>query len=974
MFRIKRFSRIAGRLMLLCSFAPMAIIARPIFSQDEATIRSEFRDPAKQYRPMVRWWWPGGDVTDNEIKREIGLLDEAGFGGAEIQPFVTFDTRNMPKEEVARVNDYATPEFFQHVRAAADAAKTRDMWIDYTFGTGWPLGGGLAITPELSPIELRSSDSVVDGPKAFSEKLTIPQWKPGLIASMSLHAGIKPDWPADWQERFDARSRVVAVVAMRSAPVSEDTGEKPGPRKPEMLDRSSVVILTDRMQPDGTLDWQVPDGTWHIFVFRQIPTRQPVIGAAGTGPQLVLDHLNKAAFAAHATRVGDPLVSAAGVDIGSSLRAMFCDSLELQQYVFWADDFLDQFKKRRGYDLTPYLAILRQTGYNDFYFSRPGGLPLSDVADGGDAIRADYWKTVSDLIFEGFYHPFDEWAKEHKLLSRVQAHGAPADLLKLYGDASIPETEELDGDNTVNFMKLASSAGYDYGRRLVSSESFVFRGNPYITTPESIKANSDKLFISGENEIIYHGFPYDFDDGTKGIGWFPFQGQFSSHINEHNPIWPFIGKVNEYITRLQYIAQQGTSDLQVAIFRSSLNEEDTGPTPASGLVKDPFPAIEDSLTSAGYSFGFVSEDVLLGSSAKTSVLTTKGGGRYAALIIPHETSVSTELVRALKAFADARLPIVFVGGMPGENLSFKNMQQDRERVVAGLRDVSQAESAIQAADGTAAVSRLAQIVQQQLRFTSGAVLPFVKRSIGATRFYLLTNPTDKATSTTVEFVEDAAPEQWDPWTGDVHEVASQRASGHVSVDVSLPPFGSELIAFNKAHPDKAENTLVIWTETKAQNVGEAGWTVDAVGNSEKGIGIDLHVKMTKLTDWLDEPTLRTFSGRATYLTHVPVSADDLKGAKRIVLDLGELRDAAEVRINGAAAASLVVHPFSVDIGPLLHEGENEIQVTVVNSLTNYVSTIQWPKNSASQIGHFPPISAGLLGPVVLRYETNNARR
>jgi hypothetical protein len=848
------------------------------------------------------------------------------------------------------------------------------MWIDYTFGTGWPLGGGLAITPELSPIELRSSDTVVDGPKAFSEKLTIPQWKPGLIASMSLHAGIKPDWPADWQDRFDARSRIVAVVAIRSAPAIEDTAAKPGPRKPELLDRSSVVILTDRMQPDGSLDWQVPDGTWHIFVFRQIPTRQPVIGAAGTGPQLVLDHLNKAAFAAHATRVGDPLVSAAGVDIGSSLRAMFCDSLELQQFVFWSDDFLDQFKKRRGYDLTPYLAILRQTGYNDFYFSRPGGLPLFDVADGGDAIRADYWKTVSDLIFEGFYHPFDEWAKQHKLLSRVQAHGAPADLLKLYGDASIPETEELDGDNTVNFMKLASSAGYDYGRTLVSSESFVFRGNPYITTPESIKANSDKLFISGENEIIYHGFPYDFDDGTKGIGWFPFQGQFSSHINEHNPIWPFIGKVNEYITRLQYIAQQGTSDLQVAIFRSSLNEEDTGPTPASGLVKDPFPAIEDSLTSAGYSFGFVSEEVLLGSSAKTSVLTTKGGGRYAALIIPHETSVSTELVRALKAFADARLPIVFVGGLPGENVSFKNMQQDRERVVAGLRDVSQAENAIQAADGTAAVSRLAPIVQPQLHFTSGSVLPFVKRSIGATRFYLLTNPTDKATGTTVEFAEGAAPELWDAWTGDVQQVAFRRESGHVSVDISLPPFGSELIAFNKAHRVKAENTAVSWTETKAQNFGEAGWTVEAVGNSEKGVGIDLHVNMAKLTDWLDEPTLRTFSGRATYVAQAPVSADDLKGAKRILLDLGELKDAAEVKINGVAAATLVVHPFSVDIRPLLHEGENEIQVTVVNSLTNYVSTIQWPNNPASQMGHFPPISAGLLGPVVLRYETNNARQ
>jgi len=949
-----------------------ASIARPLFSQEEAKARSEFRNPAKQYRPMVRWWWPGGDVTDKEIVREIGLLDAAGFGGAEIQPFVTFDTSTLPTDEAARVNDYATPAFYQHVRVAADAAKARNMWLDYTFGTGWPFGGGLAITPELSAIELRFADTIVDGPKVFSGKLTVPQWQPGLIASMMLRAGKNPEWPAGWQDRFDARSKVVAVVAMRDMSESQQGAEKVGPRKPALLDRSSAVILTDRMQPDGTLNWQVPDGTWHVFVFRKIPTLQPVIGAAGSGPQLVLDHLNKAAFLAHAGRVGDPLVNAVGSNMGSSLRAIFCDSLELQQFVFWSDDFLDQFKRRRGYDLTPYLAILRQPGYNDFYFSHSGGLPLFDVADGGDAIRADYWKTVSELMFEGFYHPFDQWAMQHKLLSRVQAHGAPADILKLYGDSSIPETEQLGGGNTVNFMKLASSAGYDYGSKLVSSESFVFRGNPYVTTPESIKANSDKLFISGINEIIYHGFPYDFDDGTKAIGWFPFQGQFSSHINQHNPIWPFIGKVNEYMTRLQYIAQQGTSDLQVAVFRSSLNEEDTGPTPASGLVKDPFPAIEDALTSAGFSFGFVTEDVLLGSSAKDSILTTKGGGRYAALVIPHETSVSPELVQAIGAFATAKLPIIFIGGMPGENVSFKNMQLDRERVAVGLRAVSKATSAIQAANGTEMALRLAPMVEPQLRFTSGAVLPFVKRSIGSTRFYLLTNSNDKATTTTVSFAEGAAPELWDPWTGDVQQVAFRRESGHVSVAISLPPFGSELLAFSKSRRDKTGIPPVTWTRIKSQNVGEEGWTVDAVGNSEKGIGIDFNVKMAKLTDWLDDSTLRTFSGRATYSTHVSVSANDLKTAKRIHLDLGEVKDAAEVKINGVAAATLVVHPFSVDIRSLLHAGDNEIHVTVVNSLTNYVSTIQWPKNPVSQMGHFPPISAGLLGPVVLEYEASSS--
>jgi hypothetical protein len=950
--------------------------SRPLFAQSVDKIKQDFQNPPKQYRPMVRWWWPGADVSDDEIRREIGLLDTAGFGGAEIQPFVTFDTRKLPEEEVAKINQYATPPFFDRVRTAMDTAKSHGMWIDYTFGTGWPFGGGSTITPELSAIELRFADTTVEGPKSFSGKLEIPQWKPDLLTSMMIRGGLKPQWPDGWNERFEARSKIVAVVAMKGTPERQPAdGTASGPRKPDLLDQTSAVILTERMKSDGSLDWDVPAGTWHLFVFRQIPTEQPVIGASGTGPQLVLDHLNEAAFAAHARRVGDPLVAEVPFDIGSSFRAIFCDSLELQQYIFWSDDFIAQFKKRRGYDLTPYLAILRQPGYNDFYFSHPGGYPLYDVPGDGDVIRADYWKTVSELITEGFYQPFDDWARKHNLLSRVQAHGAPADILKLYGMASIPETEQLAGGNTVNFMKLASSAGYDYGRKIVSSESFVFMGNPYITTPESIKANSDKLFISGVNQIVYHGFPYKFNDGlVKGIGWFPFQAQFSSHINEDNPIWPFIPKVNQYITRLQYVSQSGTNELQVALFRSSLNEEDTGSTPATGPVKNPFPEIEEGLTSAGYSFGTVNEDVLLNSSATDGKLLAKGGGHYQVLVIPHEAGVSPELVKALKAFADARVPIVFVGGPPGPNVTFVSMKMGRESVASGLQNIESTPAAIQVAGAAEVAGGLRERIEPQVRFTSGDALPFVKKTIGTMSFYLFTNPAKTTKNATIAIAEKRTPEIWDPWTGSVNQATYDTTDGGIAVAVSLPPFGSELLAFGDTNRNTTSAGAAAWTEMKRQDVGASGWEVEAVGDSDKGVGMREHLKMATLTDWTAEPVLRTFSGKAAYSTHVTVSPDDLRNAGRVVLDLGDVKDPAEVTVNGVSAGQLVVHPFAVDIRSLLRPGENDIQVTVVNSLTNYMSSVQLPKVPGSQMRHYDPIPAGLLGPVSLLYEKESVNK
>src|ERR1035441_3739683 len=52
-----------------------AVMGAQLSAQTVATVAQQFQNPAKEYRPMVRWWWPGGDVTDAELRREIDLLD-----------------------------------------------------------------------------------------------------------------------------------------------------------------------------------------------------------------------------------------------------------------------------------------------------------------------------------------------------------------------------------------------------------------------------------------------------------------------------------------------------------------------------------------------------------------------------------------------------------------------------------------------------------------------------------------------------------------------------------------------------------------------------------------------------------------------------------------------------------------------------------------------------------------------------------
>jgi hypothetical protein len=366
---LRNTAMIGGAMTLPCFAGKGQVLAGPGLpptnrepeGTGSALVRRQFQSPPKKYRPLVRWWWPGNDVAEAELRREIDVLDRAGFGGAEIQAFYKdFANKNFSQAQIQRINSFATPSFFRHVGVAAEEARNHGMFVDYTFGSGWPFGGGYAITPELASIELRSTHLSVTGPAKLDEKLQIPSITDGDPLTSS---DVLKKLPDGWAERMKKRTKVVAVVAVRGEDAQWDFHAPGGPRqtvvKPGQLQKGTSVDLSARLQPDGVLQWDVPPGTWQLFVFCSVPTMQRVNGAAGEGPQLVMDHLSSEAFAAHAKRIGDDAISYIGEFFGNGLRAIFCDSLEVGANLFWSDDFLAEFRRRRGYDLLPYLPILK---------------------------------------------------------------------------------------------------------------------------------------------------------------------------------------------------------------------------------------------------------------------------------------------------------------------------------------------------------------------------------------------------------------------------------------------------------------------------------------------------------------------------------------------------------------------------------------------------------------------------------------
>ena len=927
------------------------------------SVRQQFQSPPKKYRPLARWWWPGNDVTDSELRREIEVLDKAGFGGAEIQSFVKgFDTKDLPEEQMQRINGFASASFFRHVAVVVEEAQKHGMFIDYTFGSGWPFGGGEEITPELASIELRSTHVSMEGPVKFAGKLQIPSITDGNLLNGSDNL---KGLPEGWAERVKKRTKVVGVVAVRGADALWDRNLGGGRERSASgsgeLENGTSVDLTAHLQPDGTLTWDVPPGTWQLFVFCSMPTLQKVNAGAGEGPQLVMDHMSADAFAAHAKRVGDNAIPYLGKFFGNGLRAIFCDSLEVGANLFWSDDFLAEFRRRRGYDLLPYLPILKMRSYFE-PFGEFVDIPLFEIADIGSKVRHDYRQTVSDIMTERFYGQFNKWAHDHNLLSRTQAHGAPAEVLRIYGESDIPETEDLFAQGGYDFLKMAASSAHVYGRAIVGSESFVWSNAAYETTPEKVKVAADELLTAGVNAIVYHGFP-SIIPGIPTPGWHPFtvrfgDGNYSSQFNELNPFWPYFAQLNAYITRVQYISQIGKNVAAIALYRNEL---------AHGADEvPPSPKLNQAMMDAGFNYDHINADSLVRCTVRNKMLVTRGGAEYRALVLPPLDAIDAALAERLQSFAVAGLPILFAGHAPMSNDGIAENARKTQRVQTAMRSLRVVHNVYFSADTKECLSNLKRVMLPNVRFSSDA-LPFIQKRIGSMNAYFLRNESDAMHPVKAEFEAEGKPELWDPWTGQSAPISSyQRKGSWVQVDLELEPLSSALIVFDAesaattAIADPVQRSL-----KRAIEMGAGGWKLSVTGLVPSGKTATIRRDLPQLVDWSLDNELRGFSGRGVYTTAFTISPTDI--GKQLTLDLGNVKNVADVVVNGRPTATLLLRPYRVDITALVQPGKNVLEISVTNALFNSM-VLREPRAFRPGPTENPSglMSSGLIGPVQLK--------
>ena len=344
------------------------------------------------------------------------------------------------------------------------------------------------------------------------------------------------------------------------------------------------------------------------------------------------------------------------------------------------------------------------------------------------------------------------------------------------------------------------------------------------------------------------------------------------------------------------------------------------------------------------------------------MLVTRGGAEYQALVLPAVDLIDAALAEKMQSWGSAGLPILFTERMPARA---DGLEENAQRVQAAMEAMRGLPNVVVAADRAELVAKLKRVAEPNVRF-NGEAVPFIQKRIGRVNAYFLRNETDAARRLIAEFRAEGTPESWDPWTGRTTAMAGTRRIGNwTEIELDLEPFGSALIVFDPESEVAALATAKQpGTLRRTEPIGAGGWKLTATGLVPSGKTAEIERELPMLIDWSLDSELRGFSGRGVYTTTFTVAAD---ASSRLILDLGTVRDVAEVTVNGKHAGTLLMRPYRVDITDFVKPGENTLEIAVTNTLYNAMA-LRYPLAFHPGPVENPSglMSSGLIGPVEMK--------
>ncbi|MCX6627250.1 MAG: glycosyl hydrolase, partial [Candidatus Solibacter sp.] len=743
------------------------------------------------------------------------------------------------------------------------------------------------------------------------------------------------------------------------------------------------IDVTSKMQADGSFAWQPPAGTWEILRLGYMASGAKVSTSSGAWQGLAIDYLDRAELEYYWREHIDPLLSDAKPYLGKTLRYLLTDSWELGG-VNWTGKFREEFRQRRGYDLLPYLPVVAGR--------------LMEDRETSNRFLNDLRRTVADLVIAGHYQVFAELAARSGLQIHPESggpHGAPLDALQTLGVSALPQMEfwarsptHRVKDEERFFVKQGSSAAHTYGKTLVAAEGFTTIGPHWEESIwNNLKPTFDQALCEGLNRLIWHTFT----SSPKEAG-LPGQEYFAgTHLNPNVTWWKQARAFLSYINRSQFLMQQGVPVSDVLVYYG-----DHVPNFVRNKGDDPAQVLP------GYDYDAIDEHALATrTSAKDGHIVLPEGTAYQVLVLPDRPSISLAALGAVQKLVVGGAAVI--GPKPQRTTGLGD-----DRAVRAVAD--QVWGKVYTGQTTRAVLESRGVKPD---FEGPEQTEFVHRRAGNTDIYFVRNSKPEPMHAEITLrVQGKAPELWHAESGRIEAASIYDATpdGRTKMPLWLEPNGSVFIVFRKpvtAHlvqVSRGGASLSAESEVRIASgvlVTRAGGHYEAKTAAGKTVTVEVppalplkplgdawtvrfapdwgappQTSFDKLRSWSEhsEPGIKYFSGTARYAKKIEIPQELLQSGRELWLDLGEVREIAEVWLNGKALGVLWKKPFEVELSAVARVGSNDLEIEVTNLWPNrLIGDQQLPPErrlTRTNITKFtaksPLMPSGLLGPVGLR--------
>jgi hypothetical protein len=668
----------------------------------QARVKQSFLQPETAYANTVTWGWDG-PMSEEIINRDLDSLYHRGFRAVTIEAGY-----RMPAL-------YLSDGWFKLIKIAVETAKKKGMrvWIidEGKYPSGFAGGKFSQERPDLRMQGLIVAEriKVADG-QALDKKLS---------------------------------SHTVSAVALN------------------LTDSSNKIIDIS----SGSLHWPGTKGNWQITVvqhqFKTAVTRaanNPTGGKDTTNS--LCDYLNPVAVKQFIDFTHEQYKKYIGDEFGKTVLGFRGDEPDFA-YMPWTTNMPQEFSKRKGYDIQPYIA--------SFFLAKQS--PEQKKA------KADYWDVWSDLFGEHFFKLQADWCAannleymvhlnhDHEMIGLVKSEG---DFFKNFRSVQIPGIDviwnQIWPGKITDFPKFASSAAHLNGRPRALSESFAA-----FTPPANIE--QARWIVNQQLVRGINLFEFMFFGSTSG-------GKGGARAYMADPSFP---SLMAYANRASYLLSLGRPAARIAVYF---------PTTSLWLghnaaEKSTF-EIAQVLLENQHDFDFIDDYSLSHfEGVEKGQIKNKSGQVYTTVIVPDVITVSKTVMDRLKIFVKNGGKVIFTGSKTVQtwNRSFlKSAAADSLNWAISF-----------SADGPSAAWLKILPVSDFEADKAAAPLKYLHRKWADADAYFIFNESNEMLKRKVTLKAQGALKSWNLQNGDITPVKSVKQTGRVTFDLELPPYGTALI-------------------------------------------------------------------------------------------------------------------------------------------------------------------------------------